>query len=266
MSMNNKYHSAVNTSWQHVSKWYKELVNKEGHYYHQHTIIPGVLKLLNLKPADSLLDLACGQGVLARNISTDVYYQGVDVATSLINFAKKEDKVPTHYYLVSDVTKPLSISKTDFDFATIILALQNIEFPKLVFENANKHLKDGGKFLIVINHPYFRIPRQTSWEIDPNSKMQYRRVNRYLSPLKIPINQHPSERKKSPITWSFHYPLSSYSTFLSEEGFVIEKIEEWVSDKKSSGKAARMENRARVEFPLFMAIVARKTRQLKPQF
>lgn len=251
---------STETSWNRVGKWYNDLVKSKGHYFHQHIIFPNILRLLSLKPNTSVLDFACGQGVLARNIPNNVYYQGVDAAQSLIDFAKREDKVPNHHYLISDVTRPLPISKTDFDFATIILALQNIEFPKALFENAYKHLKNGGKFLLVINHPYFRIPRQTAWEIDPNSKMQYRRVNRYLSPLKIPINQLPSKGEKSPVTWSFHYPLSLYSQYLFETGFVIEKIEEWVSDKKSVGKAGKMENRARDEFPLFMTILARKDR------
>lgn len=248
------------TSWHHVGKWYNELVKSKGHYFHEHIILPNVSRLLSLKPGSSILDLACGQGVLARNIPKNVYYQGVDVAESLISYAKKQDSGENHQYLVADITKPLPVSKTDFDYSIVILALQNIEFPKKVFENANKHLKDRGKFLIVINHPYFRIPRQTSWEIDTNNKVQYRRINRYLSPLKIPINQHPGEKEKSAITWSFHYPLASYSQYLFETGFMIEKIEEWVSDKKSVGKTGRMENRARDEFPLFMAILAVKTK------
>jgi hypothetical protein len=37
-------------------------------------------------------------------------------------------------------------------------------------------------------------------------------------------------------------------------------MEEWTSDKVSVGKAAKGENRARAEFPLFMAIRAVKVR------
>jgi hypothetical protein len=43
---------------------------------------------------------------------------------------------------------------------------------------------------------------------------------------------------------------------LHDNGFVIEKIEEWVSDKKSEGGMAAVEDKARAEFPLFMTIVA----------
>lgn len=248
----------AHTSWQHAGEWYSKLVDRKGHYYHQHVIIPGVLRLLSLKPDSALLDLACGQGVLGRQIPKKVYYQGIDIASSLMNFAIKEDKMPDHFYTVSDVTIPLPIIKNDFTHATIILALQNIANPEMVMVNAREHLQVGGKLVIVINHPCFRIPRQSSWEIDQKNKLQYRRINRYLTPLTIPITQHPGKQNRSPITWSFHYPLSSYSAFLYKNGFIIEKIEEWISDKTSVGKAAKMENRSRMEFPLFMAILAQK--------
>jgi len=39
---------------------------------------------------------------------------------------------------------------------------------------------------------------------------------------------------------------------------VIANLEEWTSDKVSFGKSARSENRARREFPLFLAIKAVK--------
>ena len=136
-------------------------------------------------------------------------------------------------------------------------ALQNMEFPDKVFANIGRNLASSGKLLLVLNHPSFRIPRQSSWGIDEVNKLQYRRINRYLSFLKIPININPAN-KNSSLTWSFHYPLSSYSEALLKNGFMIEKIEEWSSDKESQGKSAKMENRGRSEIPLFMAILARK--------
>jgi hypothetical protein len=45
---------------------------------------------------------------------------------------------------------------------------------------------------------------------------------------------------------------------LKDAGFAIDVIEEWTSDKESEGRAARMENRSRSEFPLFLAIKAFK--------
>lgn len=248
--------SNISTSWQHVSRWYNQIVDKEGHYYHQSVIIPGVLRLLSLKNNSSLLDLACGQGVLERHISKEIYYQGIDISRSLIDSANKQKTSEKHFFTVGNVTKTLPINKRDFNRVAMVLALQNIKEMDDLFINLKNYIVPNTLLLIVLNHPCFRIPRQSSWEIDEKNKLQYRRINRYMTPLEIPINMHPGE-KNSPVTWTFHHPLSSYSKILKNYGFVIELIEEWTSDKESIGKSARMENRRRNEFPLFMAIQAR---------
>jgi len=237
--------SSRDTSWHKVGKWNNE-------YFENHVIGPGVIRLLALKTGDSLLDLACGSGWLAKRIPKGVSYTGIDMA-------RGADQ---------DITKPLQISKI-FTHGTIILALQNIEQPALVIKNAAEHLVTGGRVVIVLNHPAFRIPRQSSWGIDEHSKLQYRRENIYMSPLKIPITMHPGQpRPLTPersdggrgVTWSFHYPLSAYTKMLADSNFVIENLEEWTSDKESVGKAGKMENRSRAEFPLFLAILARLQR------
>lgn len=248
------------TSWQNVGKWYNETVGEGGHYYHQTLIIPKVLDLLHFsknEPA-SLLDLACGQGVLSRHLPPHVSYVGLDVAGPLIAAAKRYRHPPSHQFFQADVTQKLPLQHPPFSHATIILALQNIESPLAVFKNASHYLQSGAPFIIVLNHPCFRIPRQSFWKVDEENKIQYRRIDRYMSPMKIPIQTHPGQGKQSSHTLSFHHPLSDYSRWLKEAGFVIELIEEWCSNKVSEGRAAKMENRSREEIPLFMAIAARK--------
>jgi len=249
-----------NTSWNQVAQWYNKIVGEEGHYYHEHLVIPGVLRLLDLKNEDSLVDLACGQGILARHVPHLQKYLGLDLSKELIKEAKNKNKQNNYEFLVCDLCKLLKAKEEKFDKAAIILALQNIEPAENVIKNAANYLKKGGSLVIVLNHPCFRIPRQSGWSIDEKSKQQQRYVNRYLSPLKIPIDIHPGEKNKKQgknFTWSFHHSLQDYSKMLYKAGFVIEKIEEWASDKDSVGKAAKMENRARAEIPLFMAIQAK---------
>lgn len=247
--------SKRDTSWQKVSKWYGSIVGEKGHFFHQTLVIPNCLRLLNLRSGDKVLDIACGQGVLGRKVPKEVIYTGFDASKSLIDEAKKTDKNPKHKYFTADATR--SISEKGYNKATILLALQNIKEADKAIKNVSDALIKGGELLIVLNHPSFRIPRQSSWEEDKTNKMQYRRINRYMTPMEIPINMHPG-KENSPITWSFHHPLQDYSKYLFENNFLIEKIEEWTSEKESKGKAARMENRARDEFPMFMAILAKK--------
>lgn len=246
------------TSWEPVQKWYNEAVGKEGHYYHQHIVLPGVLRLMDLKPSDTLLDVACGQGVLARQVPENMSYVGLDKSQSLIKSARQTDRNSTHEYVVADAMQPFPLKKKDFTHAAILLALQNMEKPCQVFNNISKHLVSNGKLVLVINHPCFRIPRQSSWQVDAEKKIQYRRIDRYYSAMKIPIQAHPSKGAESEATWTFHYPLSSFVSWLNETGFSIEGMEEWCSNKTSTGSAAKMENRSRSEIPLFLALVAKK--------
>jgi ubiquinone/menaquinone biosynthesis C-methylase UbiE len=252
------------TSWQPVHKWYSRETRDQGHYYHEHVILPNLRRLIQLKKHDSVLDLACGAGVFGRSISATFPYLGIDIAPGLIEAARKQDRHDLHTYIVGDITAPWELfskklqTNQSFSHAVCILAIQNIQSPLAVFQNASHALTTNGTFILVMNHPAFRIPRQSSWGVDETNKLQYRKINRYMSPLEIPMTMHPGKGKKSPITWSYHFPLSSYITWLSEAGFVITGLEEWTSDKESQGTTGKMENRSRSEIPLFLTIVAKK--------
>ncbi len=245
----------MGSSWEKGSKWYHSIVGKEGHYFHKTIILPNVFKLLKSKKVTSLLDLGCGQGVLAHNLPPSIEYHGIDLSPSLIKLAKKRKKAS---FYVGDMEKKLPVKKTDFDAAACILSIQNVKHPQKVFANVNSHLKKNGLFIIIMNHPCFRIPRQSCWDIDQDKKMQSRKVSLYMSPLEIPISIHPGQKENSPSLYSYHHPLSTYSQWLEENHFAILRLEEWISDKTSTGKYAKMENRARKEFPMFLAIIAKK--------
>lgn len=245
------------TSWSPVAKWYGGIVGGSGHYFHQHVILPGLKKLLDPQGGESVLDLGCGQGIYARTLPHNVNYTGIDLSKDLIYEAKKLDKNGKHAYYVADVTTGLPVESGSYDHAICLLAIQNMKDGAAMIKNVGEALKVGGDFVIVMNHPSFRIPRQSSWGEDLINKIEYRRINRYLSPLEIPVNAHPG-LKDSPLTWSYHYPLEYYVKALKSAGMAVTDLEEWTSDKQSVGKAAKAENRARKEFPLFLAIKAVK--------
>lgn len=248
------------TSWGKVGNWYDQLVGSDGMHYHKNIILPKVVELLDLENHEnsSLLDVGCGQGILSRHIPENVTYHGVDISSELIKHSKNHCSNKNHQFSVGDATKSLPVKKKNFTHATIILALQNMEDPAKALQNVGQHLQKSGQLVLVMNHPCFRIPRQTHWGVDEGKKLQYRRLDMYMSDLKIPIHAKPSKGKKSEVTWSFHHPLSSYMQWLRESGFLLSHLEEWCSDKQSTGGKAKMENKARKEFPLFLCLVATK--------
>lgn len=243
-----------NTSWDSSEEWYNSCVGEKGHYYHEAILLKGAVRLLNLSPGNSLLDLGCGQGVLERQIPKTIEYTGIDNSKALLGIAKK---MSSREFLLGDVCAPLPLNNQKFDAACFLLSLQNMELPEKAIEQAALHLKPRGKLLLVLNHPCFRIPRQSSWGFDEQMHLQYRRMNLYMTPQKIPIQTAPSLKDKSATTYTFHHPLSYYVSALSKNNLAITAMEEWCSDKKSEGGRAKIEDRARKEFPLFLAIMAK---------
>lgn len=159
-------------------------------------------------------------------------------------------------YHVSPADNLNFLKNKTIDKITIILALQNIENVHGVLKECSRILKQNGQLFIVLNHPVFRVPKESSWGWDEIRKIQYRRVDSYLSESKVKIQMHPGDKPKE-YTWSFHRPLQFYSKSLYKNGFCVSRIEEWNSNKKSEpGPRFQAEDKARKEIPMFLFIEA----------
>ena len=242
------------TDWSQVAGWYDQLVGDSGSEYHQKVVLPGVLRLLALNPADRAIDVASGQGVLCRLLAErGVETTGIDAAEEMIQAAHARGPESIRYQ-VADARDPHGLPQEHFHAAACVLAIQNIHPFAPVFAAVGRLLVPGGKFVMVMTHPCFRGAKETSWGWDEKEKIQYRRVDRYLIPRKTPIATHPGS-DPGKYTWTFHRPIVEYVKALAHAGLLIDAIEEWPSHKNSdSGPRAPAENAARKEIPLFMAI------------
>jgi hypothetical protein len=127
-----------------------------------------------------------------------------------------------------------------------------------VLTGISRALSPRGRLVIVMMHPCFRGPKETSWGWDEKEKIQYRRVDRYLLPRKSPIVTRPGIDAGT-YTWTFHKPIEAYVKALRNAGLLIDALEEWPSHKTStSGPRAHAENVSRKEIPMFLAIRAVK--------
>lgn len=245
------------TSWEKSADWYDRIIGERGSELYQAVVIPGALQLLDLKRGERVLDLGCGQGVFCRALNQNgCEVTGVDAAPSLIQKAKTYPAKPPVRYLARDAANIADLG--EFDAISAILCVQNMEKLSEVSVAAAKALKPGGRMVWVVNHPAFRIPRQSAWGFDEPRKIQYRRTDAYSSELSIPIVMHPGKHD-SESTVSFHRSLEKLTAHGFASGLVLGGIEEWHSHKESQpGARARAENRARKEFPLFLALLWRK--------
>lgn len=244
-------------SWGHVAHWYHEHVS-ESDTYHEKVIKPNLLRILDELKGKHILDLACGQGFFSRALaSRGARVTGVDIAPQLIAIAKKLGP-PTISYLAAPASR-IPLPDSSFDAAICILALQNIKDLSGALAQVSHLLKHDASFIVVVNHPCFRIPRHSEWGYDTDAGVQFRRVDRYLSESSYAIQMHPGKRPDI-TTLSFHRPLQLYMKELAKHGFVLAGLEEWISHRVSEkGPRAEAEDRARKEFPLFLMLHARKS-------
>jgi ubiquinone/menaquinone biosynthesis C-methylase UbiE len=242
------------TDWGQVATWYDKLVGEAGSEYHREVVLPGVLRLLAPQKGQRVLDVACGQGVLCRLLAEKgCEVTGVDMGRDLVDLAKQRGPASIHYH-VADAKELSFLPEGHFDQAACVLAIQNINPIQPVFAGVARTLKPGGRFVLAMMHPHFRGPKETHWGWDEKEAVQYRRVDRYLMPRKIPIVTHPGQSHDQ-YTWSFHKPLEAYVKAMRNAGLLMDALEEWPSHKKStSGPKARAENIAREEIPMFLAI------------
>lgn len=249
---------ARTTSWGGVANWYDDLLEREEGTFQKEVILPNLTRLLALKKGAQVLDLACGQGFFSRAWqAVGAHVVASDISPELISLARKNSPKEIVYH-VSPASDISFVESASVDAITIVLAIQNIERVEPVMKECARVLRAGGKIFLVLNHPSFRNPKATSWGWDEEKKIQYRRVDQYLTERKLTIEMHPGA-DRSAVTFSFHRPLQLYVKHLSRAGFAVTDLEEWVSHRAStSGPRAPAENKSRLEIPMFMCVGAVK--------
>jgi ubiquinone/menaquinone biosynthesis C-methylase UbiE len=267
------------TSWGKVATWYDKMINDENSYQNK-VILPKVMRILedNVKKNNSevILDLGCGVGFFTekfhnRFVDTKASEElknkiiGVDIGPESIEVATIKTNSEIQYHFNTAESLPF-LKNMSVDKITIILALQNIKFVQKCIAECGRVLKKNGKLIVVMNHPYYRIPKNTSWNWDSENFKQYRRVDRYLSPFEIEIDMNPGKKdktakeKKEATTLSFHRPMSWYINEFAQQGLFIEDMQEWISHiaADQGPKKTQALEFARQEFPLFMCLVLSK--------
>ncbi len=255
------------TSWEHVAAWYDKLVGDAGSDYHRNVILPAAIELLAPLGGGRIMDLCCGQGVLCRLLARQgaAAVVGVDASQSLIDSARQRTSAAGVQYVVADAAALGALADGSFDAVACIMAIHDLADLPAVMAGMAAALKPGGRAVLVLMHPCFRIPRQSSWGFDDKLKIQYRRLDRYASPMAIPISTHPGEEsqgKPAEHTMFFHRPLEAYINALGGAGLAVVACRELVSHRASEpGPRSRAENRARDEFPMFLALKAVKLKE-----
>jgi SAM-dependent methyltransferase len=217
-----------------------------------------VLDLLDLRTRETVLDVGCGHGVLASHVlEAGATYTGVDGSPRLLEVARKRYGARARFVLADATRLEASpLGGEAFDAAVFLLSIQDIDPLEPAIASAAELLRPGGRMVILMTHPAFRIPRQSGWGWDESRKLRYRRVDAYLSRMSIPLAPSTTRRVTS---MTFHRPLGAYIEAIAAGDLLVDAIRELPPlDDARSGRSSKAEAAANREFPLFLAIRAWK--------
>lgn len=246
--------------WDPVAAWYDKLVGETGSDYHRQLIIPAAMEMLSIRPGESVADVCCGQGVLVTPLleSGAARVLGVDASPRLIESAHaRHGRDRRVRLLVGDACAPADWADGSHDAAACLMAVHDVENIGGLFANLAACLKPGGRAVVVMMHPCFRIPRQSHWGWDGDQKIQFRRMDAYGTPTEIPVTTHPGKGTGEQ-TLFHHRPLAVVLSAMGEAGLAVTGCEELYSHRRSQagGPFSKAEHRAAQEFPLFIAFRA----------
>lgn len=249
-----KRRAAARTSWDGVADWYDKWVERGGPGAHRRIAIPALLDLLEPMKGERVLDVGCGQGVLASTVTRrDAHYTGVDASPRLIGRARKRYGRLGVFWVGNAADLRRVVRGERFDAVTFLLSLQNMNPLDQILSEASDVLVPGGRIAMLMTHPCFRPPRQSGWGFDRGRSLVYRRVDRYLTAF-----EHQDRLREGGRTQRFHHPLSDYVNALGAAGMGVERMEEIAADRVKGERVGKADRKAHREFPLFVGIRARK--------
>jgi 2-polyprenyl-3-methyl-5-hydroxy-6-metoxy-1,4-benzoquinol methylase len=122
----------------------------EGNFFHKNLIEPTELKMLDIKPGQKILDIACGNGQFARKMAKmGAKVTATDFSERLIAIAKAKSSKNIKYNVV-DATKTSDLQKLvgiKYDAVVCTMAFMDMENIQTLIKFLPKLIKKNGKFV-----------------------------------------------------------------------------------------------------------------------
>lgn len=249
-------------AWESLAAWYDEKQGDEGDLWHRALIDPALLRAVGPVAGLRILDLACGNGYLARRFAQmGAGVTGVDDLAPIIERARRreaEGPLGITYHIADTARLPM-LEDSGFDVVVCNMALMDIEDAAGTIGETGRVLRPGGRFVASLSHPCFDVPNASAWVVERMdfTTTTWRKVSRYRETFQgsVPWSLGPDEVMHTP---AYHRPLSWYVRTLHRSGFVITGLEEPEPTKEFL--AGSPQGASIAQIPLHCVIEARKDR------
>jgi ubiquinone/menaquinone biosynthesis C-methylase UbiE len=225
----------VGTGWDRMAHWRDERSGDTGDLWHRALIDPALLDVVGTVRRLRILDLACGNGYLARRFANEgaSMVVGVDASIPTIRTAQARERAsPEGVRFEAGDAAHLRFADRTFDLVVANMALMDIRDGERAIAEVARVLDPRGRFIFSISHPCFDLDDRSLWVVErgiqPDGAYRdqvWRKIRGYRDervgkvPWKVAEN-------RTVFTDTYHRTLSTYSRYLRKAGLVISRIEE----------------------------------------
>lgn len=157
-------HADSRARWEQNADFWDARMGDESNFFHRQVVRPGTEALLEIKPGERILEIACGNGNFARRMAgMGARVVACDYSDKLVAHARRRAKGQDNIrFAVCDATDEqalLDLAQGElFDKAAANMALMDISDIRALFAALGKLLHPGGVFVCSLHHPCFIRP------------------------------------------------------------------------------------------------------------
>jgi 2-polyprenyl-3-methyl-5-hydroxy-6-metoxy-1,4-benzoquinol methylase len=247
--MSEESHQALNREareiWNQKAAFWDGQYGDEGNRFHRLLVAPAVERLLEVRPDERVLDIACGNGVVSRRLAQlGAQVLALDFSEELLGRARArttEHAARIDYQLVdaTDEGQMIALGEGQFDAAVCTQALMDLPVIEPLLAALGRLLRPGGRLVFSIGHPCFNsvgsqkvaVAGEQDGEVATGYAVQ---VSQYIRPSMeeqgVGIVGEPAPHPY------FHRPLSVLFNACFRAGFVLDGMEEPVYPVEVSGE------------------------------
>jgi 2-polyprenyl-3-methyl-5-hydroxy-6-metoxy-1,4-benzoquinol methylase len=147
--------------WEQKATFWDALHGDEGNQFHRRLVAPAVERLLALQPGERVLDVACGNGVMARRLAAlGGRVTAVDFSPALIEKAQQRGQPAGEpiQYGVADATDEeamAALGEGQFDAVVCTMALMDMPAITPLYRAVRRLLVENGRLVFANTHPAF---------------------------------------------------------------------------------------------------------------
>lgn len=194
--------------------------------------IGAVFSLLGALKGRILYDVACGNGILARQMvergTREVWAS--DVSSELIEMARSKYDATGITYLVKEATNMRGIPRSYFDAVIVHQGMFYIKDIDTLLKGVAKILKPGGMMVFTLLHPLFPDAYSAMGDVVDVPTAQ----KKYLTVYSKMVHKEWDEVDVSYLT--YRRPLNFYINLCGKHGLYLDKIEEPRAQSVRNGK------------------------------